>query len=66
MPWPQDLKAPELRGSSDLNDPTPQKYRARAEQLRREAQSVENPEHKRVLLFIASNYEQLARAIEGT
>ena len=49
-----------------MEDHTPEKYRARAEQLRREAQTVEDPEHRRVLLFIADNYEQLAQSIEDS
>ena len=48
-----------------MEHPTPERYRARAEQLRREAQTVDSPEQKRALLFIASNYEKLAQAIEG-
>ena len=48
-----------------MEHPTPEKYRARAEQLRREAQTVDDPEQNRVLLFIADNYEKLAQAIEG-
>ena len=43
---------------------TPERYRARAQQLRDEAESAEDPEHKTALLFIADNYDQLARDIE--
>jgi hypothetical protein len=48
-----------------MENPTPEKYLARAEQIRHEAQTVEDAEHKRVLLFIAGNYERLAQSIEG-
>jgi hypothetical protein len=42
-----------------------QKYRAHAEALRLEAQVIEDQERRRVLLFIADNYENLTDSIEG-
>ena len=39
-------------------------YRARAEQLRAEAETMTNPETREALLRIASNYEQLAKRVE--
>ena len=38
-------------------------YRARAEQLRAEAENAKNPETKDALLKIAANYEQLSKSI---
>ena len=42
-----------------------QKYRLRVESLRLEAQTIEERERQRVLLFIADNYEELANSIEA-
>ena len=42
-----------------------QKYREHAEALRLEAQAIDDQELRRVLLFIADNYEELANSIEG-
>lgn len=41
-----------------------QKYREHAEALRLEAQPIEDQERRRILLFIADNYEDLANSIE--
>ncbi len=40
------------------------KYRARAEEMRAEAQHVKDPEAMKAMLSIADNYEKLASAIE--
>ena len=42
-----------------------QKYREHAQALRLEAQAIEDREGRRVLLFIADNYQELANSIEG-
>ena len=38
-------------------------YRARAEQIRVEAEGMQNPETKQALLHIADSYEQLANRL---
>jgi hypothetical protein len=44
---------------------TAKRYRDRAEELRAIAQVFSYPEHKTALLSIATNFEQLAKSIEG-
>jgi hypothetical protein len=44
---------------------TAKRYRDRAEELRLMADIFSIPEHRKVLLSIAANFDQLAKSIEG-